>query len=67
MIPPRATAVLGTQAAGEYVGVLLSGAARDLRNGLFAAGRYFEDNPIAVIAVVGGCLILMRLGRRRRR
>lgn len=66
MIPPRANAVLGTQAAGEYVGVLLSGAVRELRNGLFAAGRYFEDNPIAVIAAAGACLILLRLGRRRR-
>lgn len=67
MIPTRANVVLGTQAAGEYMGVLLTGAVRDLRNGLFAAGRYIEDNPIAVIAAVAALLIVLRFGRRRRR
>lgn len=53
------------QAAGEYVGVLLSGAVRALRNGLYSAGRIIEDEPIAVIAAVGAVLLLMRLARRR--
>lgn len=67
MTVPRASALSGAQAAGEYVGVLLSGALRGLRNGLYAAGRYLEDNPIAVIAAVGALLIVLRLARTRRR
>lgn len=67
MTAPRASTLSGAQAAGEYVGVLLSGAVGELRNGLYAAGRYIEDNPIAVIAAVAAVLIVLRLARTRRR
>lgn len=61
-----AGAALATQAAAEYVGVLLSGAVRAVRNGLYSAGSFAEDHPVAVIAGAAAFLLLLRMGRRRR-
>lgn len=56
-----------TQAAAEYVGVAMQTLLRDMGNGLRSAGRYFENNPITLVALVVVLLVLMRLlGRRRR-
>lgn len=56
---------MAAQAAAEYVGVLLSGAVRAVRNGLYSTGRFIQDEPIAVIAAVAAFLILLRFARRR--
>jgi len=56
---------LATQAAGEYVGILLSGAGRAIRNGADSAGRFLEGHPVEVIIAAVVLLLLLRLLRRR--
>ena len=55
-----------TQAAAEYVGVALTGALRSIGDGARSAGRYFEDNPVALFVAVVTVIVLMRLMGRRR-
>lgn len=64
-VPDAAAAATAPQAAAEYVGTMLSGAARAVQNGLGSAARFVESNPVVVIVGVLVLLLLARLVRRR--
>ncbi len=54
------------QAAAEYVGLLITGAAQALGRTLASASRFMEDHP-AVLIIAGVALFLMFLVTRRPR